>query len=127
MRFARALLAAPTARTAWFLAVALLSGGASPVTADDRGCVALSGAPDTATYVAAGLRVVVTARNTCAEDLAGESLRFKVTVRSKNGGTAGTQKGRFSGTLRAYASAETVVLVPCEPERAGEIEVVASK
>lgn len=106
------------------LAFALLALVARPLSAEDlKKCLELSGRRDTADYVGAGLRVLVSVRNTCSEDVAGANLRFLVTVRSKNGGTAGTQRGRFSGTVKPYDRAETVVFVGCDAERAGEIEV----
>ncbi len=88
-----------------------------------RECLELAAQRDREQPIAHGINVSVFATNGCSEDRAGRQTRFRVVVKSANGGTAGSQKGHFYGTIPAGGKAETKVFVECDPERTGEIEV----
>ena len=111
-RSLRRVLVLPLAAAAFF------AMGPAP-----RECLELRAERDSQQPIARGIQVSVFATNICSEDKAGKSTRFRVTIRSTNGGTAGEHTGRFQGTIPAGGKAETRVFVECDPERAGSIEV----
>ena len=88
-----------------------------------RECLELSAERDSQQPIAHGINVSVFAKSLCSEDRPGRETRFRVTVKSTNGGTAGTQKGHFYGTIPSGGRAETKVFVECDPERVGPIDV----
>jgi len=103
-------------------AVALLFATAGTVTSS-RSCLALRGEQDTNVESTGGIQVRVYGTNRCSEDIPGNEYRFKVSVLSSGRGVIGTQTGHFYGTIAAGETAETIVFVVCDPERAGSIEV----
>ena len=73
-----------------------------------------------------GVRVTITGRNHCAEDIDGRELRFKVKVLAPGSAVVGVQRGRFGGMVAPGARVETMVFVECDPDRARSVTVEAN-
>jgi len=71
------------------------------------------------------MRVTVSGRNRCSEDLDGSEARFKVIAVGAGGAPIANQTGRFGGTIAAHGRVETIVFVSCDPERVRSVRVEA--
>ena len=111
-----------TIRTAAFgllLAACPLLGGSG------KECLDLSVTKDTEVSSPTGIRVTITGRNHCSEDLDGSRSRFKVTAIGTGGAEIATQSGRFGGTVAAHGQVETKVFLVCDPDRVRSLRVEA--
>jgi hypothetical protein len=88
-------------------------------------CLDLSVTQDNDVSSPSGVRVTVTGRNRCSQDLDGGRSRFKVTAIGTGGAEIATQSGRFGGTVAAHGRAETKVFLVCDPERVRSLRVEA--
>ncbi len=107
-------------------ALALLLA-ASPARAADCGeCLDLAAEQDPDVTSPSGVRVAVTGRNHCAEDLDGYRCRFRVKVLGTGNAVIATQSGSFGGTITPRATVETMVFVVCDPDRVRSVAVEAA-
>ena len=109
-------------RTAAFgllLAACPLLGGSG------KECLDLAVTRDHEVSSPSGVRVTITGRNRCSEDLDGSRSRFKVTALGTGGAEIATQSGRFGGTVAAHGRAETKVFLVCDPDRVRSLRVEA--
>jgi hypothetical protein len=109
----------PTAGLALLLAAASLLGG------DPKTCLDLSAKIDTDVSSPSGIRVTITGRNNCPEDLDGRKCRFTVTALGSGSAAIATQNGRFGGTVASHGQVETKVFVVCDPDRVRSVKVAA--
>lgn len=99
---------------------------ASPLLgADARECLDLAAKIDHDVSSPSGVRVTITGRNHCQEDIDSRQLRFKVKVLASGSSVVGTQRGRFGGMVAPGALVETMVFVECDPDRARSVTVEA--
>jgi hypothetical protein len=109
-------------RTAAFgllLAACPLFGGSG------KECLDLAVTKDHEVSSPSGVRVTITGRNRCSEDLDGSRSRFKVTALGTGGAEIATQSGRFGGTVAAHGQVETKVFLVCDPDRVRSLRVEA--
>jgi hypothetical protein len=105
---------------------ALLLLAAGPLfAADAKNCLDLSARMDNDVSSPSGVRVTITGRNHCAEDLDGHEARFKVMAIGAAGAVIATQNGRFGGTIAPGGQVETKVFVSCDPERIKSLRIEA--
>lgn len=109
-----AVVPPPPTPTAAFLS-------APAIRADDPGrCLTLEASPSfVSAYGGTGpaLQLVVLARNSCATGFRGESTDFRAVAVSMDGTELGAASGRFSGEIKPYSTAETLVAVEADPTR----------
>ena len=104
------------------LAALLLA--ASPAGAvEPKDCVSVSAKIDDDTHSPSGIRVIVTGRNRCSEDVDSGRVRFLVVAHGAGNATVGSQRGSFGGTVAPNGSVETLVFVVCDPDRARSVSV----
>ena len=99
-----------------FSAVALFA-------AEPKDCLDMNAKIDNDVSSPSGVRVTITGRNHCSEDLDGYDAKFKVLAIGSGGSTIATQNGRFGGTIPSHGQAETKVFVACDPDRLRSIRV----
>lgn len=79
-------------------------------------CLALSAWRDTSVE-SSGAHLKITVSNQCSKDFSGPDTWFQVTaISQRNGGSAGSQRGRFQSTIPANGKAETFVDIACNPD-----------
>lgn len=89
-------------------------------------CLSLTVSLDNMFTVTSGVRLLVKARNHCALTFSGSDARFEVRAMAANGtGAAGRERGSFQTSIPPFASAETVIVVPCDPDVQYRFEVEA--
>ena len=87
-------------------------------------CLTFTVARDNMFTVTSGVRLVITAHNHCGQTFPGAEARFEVRAMAAGGtGMAGRERGIFQTTIPPYGSAETVIVVPCEPDGNYRFEV----
>ena len=101
----------------------LLSSAAVLLGAEPKDCLTLDARIDNDISSPSGVRVTITGRNNCSEDLDGYDAKFKVQAIGMGGAAIATQNGRFGGTIAPHAQAETKVFVACDPERVRSVRV----
>lgn len=112
-------------RSVAFAVVLLLA--AAPLASESAGeCMDLSARIDHDVSSPSGVRVTITGRNHCAEDIDSHQVGFKVKVLGSGSSLVGTQHGRFGGMVAPGRSVETMVFVECDPDRARSVTVEAS-
>jgi hypothetical protein len=100
---------------------------ASPLLgADAKDCLDLAAKIDHDISSPSGVRVSITGRNHCQEDIDSRELPFKVKVLAPGNAVVGTQRGRFGGMVAPGGVVETKVFVECDPDRARSVTVEAS-
>ena len=100
--------------------------GAFPLPAgSSKECLDLAVTRDNDVSSPSGIRVTITGRNHCSEDLDGSTSRFTVTALGSGGAEIATQNGRFGGTIAAHGHVETKVFLMCDPERVRSLRVAA--
>lgn len=88
------------------------------------GCLTLSVSRDNMFTVTSGVRLLVKARNRCAQMFPGSEARFEVRAMAPNGaGFAGRERGSFQNSIQPFETVETVIVVPCDPDRTYRFEV----
>jgi hypothetical protein len=88
------------------------------------GCLTLSVSRDNMFTVTTGVRLLVKARNGCARTFPGSEARFEVRAMAQNGaGFAGREHGSFGSSIQPFETVETIIVVPCDPDRAYHFEV----
>ncbi|MGH9369104.1 MAG: hypothetical protein ACRD3M_15690 [Thermoanaerobaculia bacterium] len=107
--------------------LALLLAAPPARAADCRECLDLAAKQDQDITSPSGVRVTVTGRNHCPEDLDGYRCRFKVRVLGAGNTVIATQSGSFGGTIAVHATVETKVFVICDPDRVRSIAVEAAE
>jgi hypothetical protein len=112
-------------RRSRLLALAFLLAAASLLGGDPKTCMDLSAKIDTDVSSPSGIRVTITGRNNCSEDLDGRAWRFTVTALGSGSAAIATQNGRFGGTVASHGQVETKVFVVCDPDRARSVKVEA--
>jgi len=101
----------------------LLSSAAVLLGAEPKDCLSMDARIDNDVSSPSGVRVTITGRNNCSEDLDGDHARFKVQAIGMSGSAIATQNGSFSGTIRAHGQVETKVFVACDPDRVRSVRV----
>jgi hypothetical protein len=86
-------------------------------------CTDLAARIDNDVSSPSGVRVSVTARNHCQEDVDGSEVAFKVKALGGGGNPIASQYGSFGSSIRPGATAETKVFVVCDPERVRSVTV----
>jgi hypothetical protein len=87
-------------------------------------CLTLTVARDNMFTVTSGVRLLVKARNRCSQTFPGAEARFEVRAMAANGsGFAGRERGSFQVSIQPFETVETVITVPCDPDRAYRFEV----
>jgi hypothetical protein len=106
-------------------ALGFLLAAGSLLAAAGKDCLHLSAIQDHDISSPSGIRVTVTGRNHCSQDLDGSTSRFTVTALGSGGAEIATQNGRFGGTIAAHGQVETKVFLMCDPERVRSLRVAA--
>jgi hypothetical protein len=104
-------------------ALALLFAVAALPGANAKDCLALSARIDNDVSSPSGVRVTISGRNHCAEELDGGQGTFKVLAIGTGGTVIATQTGRFGGTVSAHGQVETKVFVSCDPDHVRSVRV----
>jgi hypothetical protein len=87
-------------------------------------CLTLTVSRDNMFTVTSGVRLLVKARNRCSQTFPGSEARFEVRAMAANGaGFAGRERGSFQTSIQPFETVETVIVVPCDPDRAYRFEV----
>lgn len=87
-------------------------------------CLTLTVSRDNMFTVTSGVRLLVKARNRCSQTFPGSEARFEVRAMATNGaGFAGRERGSFQTSIQPFETVETVIVVPCDPDRAYRFEV----
>ncbi len=73
--------------------------------------------------VTSGVRLLVKARNGCARTFPGSEARFEVRAMAPGAGFAGRERGSFQSSIQPFETVETIIVVPCDPDRAYRFEV----
>ena len=90
-------------------------------------CLDFTVSKDTGATVTGGQMVRVLARNRCDVAFSPTDVWFEVKALSTAGyGVAGRQTGQFQTTIESRGRAETILVVPCNPERAYRFEASVS-
>jgi hypothetical protein len=86
-------------------------------------CLDFTVSKDTGDTVTNGQMVRVSARNRCDLAFSPTDVWFEVKALSNAGhGIAGRQTGQFQTTIESRGGAETILVVPCNPERTYRFE-----
>jgi hypothetical protein len=104
-------------RVSRLVLVVLLLSALPAAAADPKDCLALTAQIDNDVSSPSGVRVTISGRNHCSEDLDGHEVRFKVLALGPAGSAIATQNGRFGGSISPHAEVETKVFVACDPDR----------
>lgn len=88
-------------------------------------CTDLAAKIDNDVSSPSGVRVTITARNHCQEDIEGGEVAFKVKALSSGNAVVASQRGNFGGSISPGATAETKVFVVCDPDRVRSVKVEA--
>jgi hypothetical protein len=110
----------PTASLAFLLVAAPLFGG------DAKDCLDLTAKVDNDVSSPSGVRVSITGRNHCQEEIDGSRSSFKVKALGSGSAVIATQRGRLGGTIAPGGRAETKVFVVCDPDRVRSVTVEAN-
>jgi hypothetical protein len=87
-------------------------------------CLTLSVSRDNMFTVTTGVRLLIKARNGCAQTFSGSEARFEVRAMAPNGaGFAGREHGSFGSSIQPFETVETLIVVPCDPDRTYRFEV----
>ena len=87
-------------------------------------CLSFTISQDSAFTVTSGVRLDITARNRCGATFNGGEARFEVRAVTANGtGVAGRERGTFQTTIPPYGSAQTLIVVPCDPDGRYRFEI----
>lgn len=87
---------------------------------DPAQCLTLEASPNSiSAYGASGAAVQLTvrARNGCATGFPGPRVYFRAVAISMEGSELASATGRFSGEIRPYSTAETLVAIETDPTR----------
>ena len=106
-----------TASLAFLLVAAPLFGG------DAKDCLDLTAKIDNDVSSPSGIRVSITGRNHCQEDVDGSDVSFRVKALGSGGGVVASQYGRFGGSIAPGQTVETKVFVVCDPDRVRSVKV----
>jgi hypothetical protein len=88
------------------------------------GCLTLSVSRDNMFTVTSGVRLLVKARNGCPRTFSGSEARFEVRAMAPYGsGFAGRERGSFQSSIQPFETVETIIVVPCDPDRTYRFEV----
>jgi hypothetical protein len=87
---------------------------------DPSRCLTLEASPTSVSaYGASGAAVQLTvrARNGCASGFSGSTVYFRAVAVSMEGSELASATGRFSGEIRPYSTAETLIAIETDPTR----------
>ena len=87
---------------------------------DPSRCLTLEASPTSVSaYGASGAAVQLTvrARNGCASGFSGPTVYFRAVAVSLEGSELASATGRFSGEIRPYSTAETLIAIETDPTR----------
>jgi hypothetical protein len=74
--------------------------------------------------VTSGVRLLIKAQNHCGQTFPGAEARFEIRAMAANGsGLGGRERGSFQTSIQPFDSAETVIVVPCDPDGVYRFEV----
>jgi hypothetical protein len=83
-------------------------------------CLTLEASPSSVSAYGAGgaaVQLVVRARNGCVSSFSGPSTYFRAVATSYEGFDLGSAVGRFSGEIRPFGTAETLIAIEVDPTR----------
>jgi hypothetical protein len=100
--------------------LALLLGTAEGA-ANPKDCLDMSVSQDQDVSSPSGIRVTVTGRNHCGENVDSSQAWFTVKAIDRGGKVIGSQSGRFGPSLSPGSSTETKVFVVCDPDKVGSV------
>jgi len=110
-------------RILWAVLAAFLLAAPSLGAAEPKDCVAVSARIDYDAHSPSGIRVIVTGRSRCSEDVDSGRVSFLVVAHGSGASVVGSQRGSFGGTVAPNASVETLVFVLCDPDRVRSVSV----
>lgn len=87
---------------------------------DPARCLTLEASPNSVTaYGSSGaaVQLVVRARNACTSGFSGPAVYFRAVAVSMEGFELSSATGRFSGEIRPYSTAETLIAIETDPTR----------
>ena len=90
---------------------------------EPKDCIAVSARIDNDAHSPSGIRVIVTGRSRCSEDVDSGKVSFLVLAHGSGTAVVGSQRGNFGGTVAPNASIETLVFVMCDPDRVRSVSV----
>lgn len=86
-------------------------------------CLSFSVSRDDSVSITYGLRVKIEARNSCGVAFSGTDVAFEVRALSlSGGGLAGRERGAFQSTIPPRGTAETLLHIRCDADRAYRFE-----
>lgn len=86
-------------------------------------CLSFSVSRDDSVSMTYGVRVKIEARNSCGVAFSGADVAFEVRALSPgSGGLAGRERGAFSSTIPPRGTAETLLHIRCDADRAYRFE-----
>ena len=91
-----------------------------PRAEDPARCLTFEASPNSASaYGATGtaVQLVIRVRNSCATGFPGHSTYFRAVAVSMGGTELAAATGRFSGEIKPYSTAETLVAIEADPTR----------
>jgi hypothetical protein len=109
----------PAAATGFLLGAAFLQAETA------KECLDLAARIDHDISSPSGVRVTITGRNHCQEDIDSREFQFKVKVLAPGNSLVGTQHGKFGGIVAPGRVVETKVFVECDPDRVRSVTVEA--
>ena len=87
-------------------------------------CLSFTVTRDSMFTVTSGVRLLIKAQNRCGQTFPGAEARFEIRAMAANGsGLAGRERGSFQTSIQPFDSAETVIVVPCDPDGVYRFEV----
>jgi hypothetical protein len=85
-------------------------------------CLSFSISRDDSASMTYGVRVKIEARNSCGVAFSGTDVAIEVRALSLSGGIAGRERGAFQSTIPPRGTAETLVHIRCDADRAYRFE-----
>jgi len=87
-------------------------------------CLSFTVRRDNMFTVTSGVRLLIKAQNHCGQTFPGAEARFEIRAMAANGsGFGGRERGSFQTSIQPFDSAETVIVVPCDPDGVYRFEV----
>jgi hypothetical protein len=87
-------------------------------------CLSFTVRRDNMFTVTSGVRLLIKAQNHCGQTFPGAEARFEIRAMAANGsGLGGRERGSFQTSIQPFDSAETVIVVPCDPDGVYRFEV----
>ena len=87
-------------------------------------CLSFTVRRDNMFTVTSGVRLLIKAQNHCGQTFPGAEARFEIRAMAANGsGLGGRERGSFQTSIQPFDSAETIIVVPCDPDGVYRFEV----